>query len=228
MTLEALTLNKYQEYWEEVSRAYARSYQEFINTYFAFPLTLIKTGATTTSTTTSDLSSQRNERQFFGTAIKGGFENSPNPMYFEDFQVGATFSSEETMVSRQDIQNFADLTGDWNKLHVDDAYAKSVGFSSVIAHGMLNLSVALGLWYSLALTNSTTLALAGFNSVAFKAPVYPGDVLRLDVQVLSTRASKSKPNAGLVTLKWKMFNDKGTLVVEAEPVLVIQKKLFLQ
>jgi len=128
------------------------------------------------------------------------------------------------MISREDIQDFADLTGDWNKLHINNEFAKGAGFESVISHGMLNLSVALGLWYSLALTNSTTLALAGFNNVAFKAPVYPDDSLRLDVQVIAVRESKSIPTAGLVTLKWKMFNDKGTLVMEAEPVLVISKK----
>ncbi len=148
-------------------------------------------------------------------------------MYFEDFQPWMTFSSGSHMIKREDIENFAKLTGDLNKLHMDPEYARFAGFErGIIAHGMLTLSVSLGLWHSLNLTNGTIVAFAGINNVSFKRPVYPGDRLQLKAQVVSTRESRSNPNVGLVTLKMTTLNaEDGSPVVEAEVVFVLRRKV---
>jgi acyl dehydratase len=147
-------------------------------------------------------------------------------MYFEDFQPWMTFSSQSNTVRKEDIENFAKLTGDLNKLHMDPEYAKLAGFErGIIAHGMLTLSFTIGLWHSLDLTNGTIVAFAGINNVSFKKPVYVGDSLRLKAQVLSTRASRSNPNVGLVTLKMTTVNaDDDSPVAEGEVVFVLRKK----
>lgn len=97
----------------------------------------------------------------------------------------------------------------------------------MIDHGLLTLSIALGLWHSLDLTNGTILAFAGLSSVSFKAPVYPSDRLSLNAEVVATRESKSRSNAGLVTLKMKVLNNpRGIVVLEAEPALLISKREY--
>jgi acyl dehydratase len=143
--------------------------------------------------------------------------------YFEDFAVGQSFSSNSRVVSEDDIARFAELTGDFNKLHFDRGFATSAGFKGVVAHGLLTLSVALGLWHSLDLTNGTILAFAGLERVSFKAPVYPGDQIRIDCIVSEKRELKSNESAGLVRVELNAKNSGG-IVLEADLILIIKKR----
>jgi len=144
--------------------------------------------------------------------------------FYEDFQEGQKFVSGERIVEYEDIQKFADLTGDYNKLHFDQEFASGAGFQGVVAHGLLTLSIMMGLWYSLGLTNGTILAFAGLNSVSFKAPVYPGDRIHIVGLFLSKRELASRPKAGLVKLKLTGINSKNETVLEAELALIVKKK----
>jgi len=146
-------------------------------------------------------------------------------LFYEDFIQGQKFSSGERIIESEDILKFADLTGDFNKLHLDQEFAKDAGFNGTIAHGLLTLSIALGLWHSLDLTNGTTLAFAGMNNFSFKAPVYPGDRIHIDSQFLSKRELASRQNAGLVRISLVGLNSKNENVLEAELALIIKKKL---
>ncbi|HYB04135.1 MAG TPA: MaoC/PaaZ C-terminal domain-containing protein [Nitrososphaerales archaeon] len=145
-------------------------------------------------------------------------------LFHEDFKDGQKFVSKEREITHDDIQKFANLTGDLNKLHLEQEFAKSAGFSGIVAHGVLTLSIAIGLWHSLDLTNGTILAFAGLSNVSFKAPVYPGDRIHIEAQVLSKRELASRPNAGLVRLKLAGINSRKETVLEAELALIIKKK----
>ena len=216
MMPETSAVAQYKDYFELVGRTYSQMYQELISAYLDFPKTLAMKNVGTMESI--------KPRIVYSTSPKEG-ARPQLLMHFEDFAVGASFSSGETIVTTDDIRRFADLTGDRNRLHLDDEFAKNSGFEGVIGHGMLTLSIALGLWHSLDLTNGTILAIAGLSNVSFKAPVYPGDRLRLNAEVVATRESKSRPNAGLVTLKMKVLdNAKGIVVLEAEPLLLISKR----
>jgi acyl dehydratase len=144
--------------------------------------------------------------------------------FYEDFQEGQTFTSEERVITKDDIQKFADLTGDFNKLHFDKEFATTAGFNGIVAHGLLTLSSAMGLWHSLGLTNGTVLAFAGLTSVSFKAPVYPGERIHVDCQFLSKRELASRKNAGLVKIKLVGIDSKDRTVLEAELALIIIKR----
>jgi len=146
-------------------------------------------------------------------------------LFYEDFKEGQKFVSQEREIKNDDIQKFADLTGDFNKLHLDQEFATSAGFNGTIAHGMLTMSVAIGLWHSLDLTNGTVLAFAGLSNVSFKAPVYPGDRIHIDAQFLSKRELASRPNAGLVRIKLTGVNSKKEVVLETEIALIIKKRI---
>ncbi len=145
-------------------------------------------------------------------------------LFYEDFKSEQKFVSMERAITDDDIERFAELTGDFNKLHLDQEFAKSAGFSGIVVHGVLTLSVAIGLWHSLDLTNGTVLAFSGLNNVSFKAPVYPGDRIHVKAQVLSRRELASRPNAGLVRVKLTGFNSRNKIVLEAELALIIKKK----
>jgi acyl dehydratase len=144
-------------------------------------------------------------------------------LFFGDFRMGRKFESMERVVGSEDIRKFAELTGDLNPMHIDEEFASSTIFKRPIAHGMLTLSISLGLWYSLDLTRGSIIAFIGMNNLSFKAPVYAGDSLHLISNVLSARESKSRPEVGIVTFKDRVVNSRGETVMESERTLLLKK-----
>jgi 3-hydroxybutyryl-CoA dehydratase len=111
------------------------------------------------------------------------------------------------------IRTFADVTGDHNPVHLDDAYAAGTRFGRRIAHGM----IAAGL-ISAALAND----LPGPGSIylsqtlEFKAPVFPGDTLTVEVEVKNVR-----PDKPIITLSTKCTNQEGRLVLDGVAVIMV-------
>lgn len=143
-------------------------------------------------------------------------------MYFEDFKPGSRFESEPREVRAEDVQSYADLSGDLNPLHFDDEYAIRAGFRGRVSHGMLILCLGVGLWYSMDLTRDSTIALLGFGNIVFESAVYPGDRIRLLSEVVSCRLSGSRPGAGIVTFKDVVLNQQDDAVVEFERKLMLK------
>ncbi len=122
-------------------------------------------------------------------------------------------ASRTTLISDDMIRAFANLTGDSNPVHLDDAYAAGTRFGRRIAHGM----IAAGLI-------SATLAddLPGPGTVylsqtlQFKAPVYPGDTITTTVEVKSVR-----PDKPIVTLATVCTNQNNVVVLEGEAVVLV-------
>jgi acyl dehydratase len=144
--------------------------------------------------------------------------------YYEDFEIGQTFSTGKRVLTENDIASFANLTGDFNKLHFDQDFATSVGFDGTVSHGLLTLSIAVGLWHSLGITNGSVSAFAGLDRVSFKAPVYPGDEVKAICMVLGKRELSSKKNAGLLRIRLDVSSQKNIVVMEAELALIILKR----
>src|SRR4051794_13360460 len=95
-------------------------------------------------------------------------------MFLEDFQVGDEFITSARTIAEADIVNFAGISGDFNPLHTDEEHARSLGFSSRIAHGALVFSVVTGLIARMALLEGTAVAFLEL-TWRFKAPVMAGD-----------------------------------------------------
>ena len=147
-----------------------------------------------------------------------------NNLYYDDFEVGKEFTTRETTLSQKQVDQFAELTGDLNPLHINEEFAGKTIFGKRIAHGMLVLSLALGLWYGEDITRSSIIALVGLNNVSFKAPTFPNNKLHLVSRVLKKRLSSSRPGAGIVTFRDQMQNEKGDVVMEAERTLLLKMK----
>lgn len=120
-----------------------------------------------------------------------------------------------TIITDEMIRVFADLTGDANPVHLDDAYAANTRFGRRIAHGM----IAAGL-ISAALANDLpgpgTIYLS--QTLQFKAPVYPGDTITTTVEVKSAR-----PDKPIVTLRTFCQNQNDVVVLEGEAVVLVSK-----
>ena len=129
------------------------------------------------------------------------------------------------MLTQEDVAKFADLTGDFNRLHLDAEYARTTVFKGTISHGLLVLGIALGLWYSLGITRDSIVAFIGMNNLSFKAPAYPNDSISLESEVISKRESKSRPDSGIVTFKDRVLNQNGIVLLEFERLLMLKKKV---
>ena len=143
-------------------------------------------------------------------------------MFFEEFTVGRRFESSARLVRQEDVVKFAEVTGDLNPLHIDERYATGTIFGRTIAHGLFTLGVALGQWYGENLTRDSIVAFIGINNLSFLAPVFPGDLVRLRSEVLSARASRSRPGVGIVTFRDEMVNQTGVVVLQFERSLMLK------
>ena len=135
------------------------------------------------------------------------------PKYFEELNVGDKFITPSRTVTETDIVNFAGLSGDYNLIHTDEEYAKSMGFERRVAYGLLTIAIAHGLLFRLGLLDVNSLAFLGLET-KFTHWVLPGDTISCLVEVINKRQTK-KPDRGILTLKIQVFNQRQELVAEA-------------
>jgi acyl dehydratase len=143
--------------------------------------------------------------------------------YFEDFTAGRTFGSGTLHVSADDIRRFASEY-DPQPFHLDDVAARDTLFRGLAASGWHTAALTMKLLVSSELSPAGGIVGIGFQELKWPAPVRPGDELRLSIEVLETRPSKSNPLQGLVTLRTTTVNQTGRAVqVSVGTILVIRK-----
>jgi acyl dehydratase len=142
--------------------------------------------------------------------------------YFEDFEIGERFTTEEREITERDIVQFADLTGDRNALHLDAAYAKTTEFGERIAHGLLGLSIASGLWVQLGLLEKTIIAFLGLEW-KFIAPVRIGDRVHVILSVIEKKETK-RADRGIIRFGAIFLSKDKEAVQEGVWTLLIQRK----
>ncbi|MBI3969748.1 MAG: MaoC family dehydratase N-terminal domain-containing protein [Chloroflexi bacterium] len=131
--------------------------------------------------------------------------------FFEELAEGDAFSSPPRVVTGEDIDTFIRLTGDSNRLHTDDAFAREAGFSGRIAHGALVVSLATGLAWQTGILTDTTLAFRAIEAWKFSAPVYPGDAITLRGRVAERRPIP-RAQSGLVRFDLDVVNQDEKVV----------------
>ena len=141
-------------------------------------------------------------------------------LYFEDFQPGAKIESQGLTVTEAHVVAFAGLTGDFNPLHLDEEYARRTIFGGRIAHGLLTLSLALGL-FAPNIYGSTIALLEA--SARFLKPVKIGDTIRVVTEVLDKKPTE-KYEGGVVHLRHEVRNQRGEVVAVAETKILVSRR----
>jgi itaconyl-CoA hydratase len=140
--------------------------------------------------------------------------------YYEDFTVGDVYEHRPgRTVSQQDNAWFTLLTMNTHPLHFDEEYAKGTEFGKPLICSPLTLAILVGM--SVSDTSEKAIANLGWREIALVAPVFPGDTLYAESEVLQKRQSKSRPNAGIVTIKTLGRNQHGELVCVFERSMLI-------
>ncbi len=133
---------------------------------------------------------------------------------FEEFGLGDAFHSPGRTITEADIVGFAGLSGDYNPLHTDREFAARTAYRGIVAHGLLVQAVATGLADRIGIFDRTVVALAEMR-IGFRAPVRPGDTVRLVLEVVEKEAEPG-PRRGWVRFGTRVLNQTDDLVIEGE------------
>ena len=136
--------------------------------------------------------------------------------WFEDLPVGTVIAHGLTRtVTETDNVLFSTMTMNPARLHLDAHYATTeTEFGAPLVNSMFVLGLLVGISV-LETTHGTTTANLGFEEVVFPAPVFCGDTIHAETEVVSTRDSRSRPKEGIVTFEHRAFNQRDVLVCRA-------------
>ena len=133
-------------------------------------------------------------------------------LYFEEFSVGQTFDHPiRRTVTEADNVLFTTMTHNPAALHLDAEYMKDTEFGKPLVNSCLTLGFMVGISVN-DTTHGTTVANLGWDEVRFPKPLFHGDTLRIETEVLETRESKSRPDNGIVIFEHRAYNQHNDLV----------------
>lgn len=144
--------------------------------------------------------------------------------YLEDFHTGEVVRTGTRTITAEDIQVFADVTGDQNPLHTDPQFAATTPYGEIIAHGLLGLGVLTGLFEDLGIFRGTALAFLGIEDWAFRKPIFAGDTVSARMTVLDVRRSRSDPGRGIVTRRYELLGEDGGVLQEGTTTVLVRAR----
>jgi acyl dehydratase len=143
--------------------------------------------------------------------------------YFEDFVVGDIYEHRpgRTITQNENIW-FTLLTMNTHPMHFDEEYAKHSEFGQCIVCSPFTLALMVGM--SVTDVSQKAIANLGWNDIRMTHPLFAGDTLYAESEVLDKRESKSRPNAGIVTVKTTGTNQDGKVVCTFERIILVARK----
>jgi acyl dehydratase len=145
--------------------------------------------------------------------------------YYEDLEVGRIFQHAiRRTVTEMDNVLFSALTHNPAALHLDEEYCRAhTEFGTRIVNSAFTLGLVVGISVG-DTTLGTTIGNLGLEQVQFPAPVFHGDTLRAETEVISRRQSNSRPNAGIVVFEHRGYNQRDVLVARIRrPALMLKR-----
>src|SRR5262245_51691601 len=144
--------------------------------------------------------------------------------YFEELEIGQVFRHQPgRTITEADNVFFSCLTMNPQPLHVDFHAAAKAEFGRPLVNSLLTLGIAVGLSVSEP-TLGTTVGNLGFEQVEFPKPVFHGDTLYAETEVVDKRDSRSRPECGIVTFEHRASNQDGTIVMRARRQAMMRKR----
>lgn len=135
--------------------------------------------------------------------------------YWEDFKVGEVEQIGGRRVDKEEVIAFAKQY-DPQPFHVDEAAAKQSMYGGLIASGWHTCSMVMRMMCDTYMLQSASVGSPGIDNLKWLKPVRPGDTISARRTTLETRASKSKPDIGIVNNLWEVFNQDGEMVMSMQ------------
>jgi acyl dehydratase len=151
-------------------------------------------------------------------ALKQGWQGRT----YEDFEVGDIYRHPiGRTITQTDNIWFTLLTVNNNPIHLDDGYAAQTEFKKPLVDSTLTLAIATGLSVSDISQNAINL---GWDEIRLPNPLFNGDTLYAQSEVLSMRLSQSRPNMGIIQVKTTGFNQHGQVVIEFKRAIMVYRR----
>lgn len=145
--------------------------------------------------------------------------------YFEEFEIGQKFSHAiRRTVTEADNVLFSALTHNPAPLHIDAEYMRT---QSEFGRPLVNSFFTLGLVVGISINDTTlgtTVANLGMEEVRFPNPLFPGDTVHAETEVLAKRASRSRPGNGILTLEHRGYNQDDRLVAVCRRAVLMLRR----
>lgn len=140
-------------------------------------------------------------------------------LYFDDVEIGQEWESLGRTITQAEIANFAGVSGDFNPIHIDHAFAATTPFRKPIAHGLLVFSIASGL--GLYSPPMRTLAFLSIREWNFCEPIFIGDTVRVVSKILGKEV-RGRGRRGEIVWQRKILNQDRKVVQEGVTVTLVE------
>ncbi len=149
--------------------------------------------------------------------------SSQRGMWFEEFSTGQQIITTGRTVTENDIVSFAGLSGDYNQIHTDAEFASKTFFGKRVAHGLLVLSIASGLAMRTGILEGTVIAFREINEWKFAAPVFIGDTIHAELNIIETKAIPRLKGGSLV-IEIGVKNQRDEIVMKGTWTALVASK----
>ena len=148
-----------------------------------------------------------------------------NGRFYEDFEPGNVYRHPlgRTLTETDNIW-FTLLTMNPNQIHINREYGARTDFGQCLVNSCLTLSLVTGL--SVSDVSQNVVANLGWDEVRLTHPVFAGDTIYAESEVLEKRESKSRPHAGIVSFRTRGLNQDGEVVITFKRTIMVYKKAF--
>ena len=144
-------------------------------------------------------------------------------LYFEQFEVGQTFRHDiRRTVTETDNVLFSTMTHNPAAIHLDAEHAKETEFGKPLMNSVFTLGLMVGISVG-DTTLGTTVGNLGWDEVRFPKPVFAGDTLHVETEVLEKRDSKSRPRNGIVVFEHRAWNQRNEVVATCKRVALMHR-----
>jgi acyl dehydratase len=141
-------------------------------------------------------------------------------MYYEDFEVGLKIKHEiGRTISEADNTWFTLLTMNGHQIHFNKEYAKKTRFEKILVNSCLTLSIVTGITVNT--LTAKAVANLGWDKVRLPAPVFVGDTIYVESEVLEKRKSKKNDENGIITVKMTGYNQDNTIIFEGNRTFMV-------
>ena len=145
--------------------------------------------------------------------------------YLEEFEAGQVFRHAITRtVTESDNVLFSVMTMNPQPLHIDFDFSERSEWGRPLVNSLFTLGLMIGISVH-ETTLGTTVANLGMTETVFPHPLFHGDTVRVETEVISTRPSRSRPDRGIVTFQHRAYNQQGTLVARCDRQAMILARL---
>jgi len=145
-------------------------------------------------------------------------------LYLEEFEVGQVFRHPlRRTITEADNMLFSNMTLNPQPLHIDFDFAAGTEWGKPLVNSLFTLGLMIGISVQ-DTTLGTTIANLGMNDVVFPHPLFHGDTVHVETEVLSLRESRSKPDRGIVEFQHRAFNQLDVLVARCTRHAMMRKR----